>query len=117
MPIKDPERRRQVSRESAARCRRERPELQKKARLKYEYGLAWDVYLGLLESQGYLCAVCCIPLGPTSGCVEHCHETGNIRGIVCADCNKGLGFFRDDPERMEAAAAYIRRSRCRPGIG
>ena len=56
----------------------------------------------MLEAQGGHCAIC--PARPdrlASMHVDHCHETGRIRGIVCLNCNQGLGKFRDDPGLLE----------------
>ena len=40
----------------------------------------------------------------------HCHETGEVRGLLCQPCNTALGMFEDDPKRMEEAISYLRKS-------
>lgn len=39
--------------------------------------------------------------------IDHCHKTGRVRGLLCHDCNVGLGWFRDNPEVLRRAARYI----------
>lgn len=62
----------------------------------------------MIEAQGGLCAVC-RKNPPTQ--VDHDHETGLVRGILCDGCNGGLGHFRDDPNLIRRAIAYVRRHR------
>lgn len=52
------------------------------------------------------CAIC----GTTEKLrVDHCHASGSLRGLLCDSCNKGLGFFKDDPKRLRAALRYLKR--------
>jgi Recombination endonuclease VII len=78
------------------------------------YGLTREAYDALFEAQDGRCAVCrkeetaVNQYGEKSLPVDHDHLTGQVRGLVCDECNKGLGFFHDDPELLEAAATYLR---------
>jgi hypothetical protein len=91
--------------------RRARPEYRKWEHLR-RYGITQEFYEELLAEQGGRCEIC----GTTDPgerrtlfCVDHDHETGKIRGLLCARCNKGLGAFGDDPARVAAAASYLGR--------
>jgi hypothetical protein len=73
------------------------------------FGMSADDFDALLESQGGGCAICGKrPERQASLHVDHCHDSGRVRGIVCVNCNQGLGQFGDDPELLERAAAYLR---------
>ena len=69
------------------------------------YGLSEDDWQRLFNEQGGLCAVC---REAPATCVDHDHETGRVRGLLCRTCNLGIGHLKDDPERLESAARYLR---------
>jgi hypothetical protein len=72
--------------------------------LKQRYGIGADEFDELVKQQGGVCAICGRP-DPEH--VDHSHETGDVRGILCFNCNGGLGQFRDSIEALLAAAAYL----------
>jgi len=80
------------------------------ARLTRNYGLSRDEHRRLLKAQNGVCAVCKLPSRRTL-CVDHCHATLQVRGLLCDKCNTALGLFGDDSKRMRAAAAYVDRAR------
>ncbi len=47
-------------------------------------------------------------LKPQRCCVDHCHKTGKIRGLLCASCNGGLGLFKDNPQALANAILYLK---------
>lgn len=85
-----------------------RRELVVEYNLKHKFGMTLDAYNELLELQGGTCAIC--HQGCPSGkrlAVDHDHETGKIRGLLCLKCNVGLGSFRDSYTLLEAAQWYL----------
>ena len=58
-------------------------------------------------AQEEACAICGYPQFSEDLSIDHCHETGEVRGLLCKHCNLGLGHFRDDPERLKAAIDYL----------
>ncbi|WP_199546591.1 endonuclease VII domain-containing protein [Streptomyces sp. N35] len=85
------------------------------SRLLKKYGITGDEYEALLEAQDGRCAICgTTEPGLTTGGhltifrVDHCHATGAVRGLLCNNCNIGIGQLGDDPERVEAALHYLR---------
>jgi hypothetical protein len=87
-------------------------------KLRKLYGLTRAQYDALSVAQNGVCAVCGNPetglanngTGARKGlAVDHCHTTGTVRGLLCCECNKGIGSLKDDPVRLRAAADYIER--------
>lgn len=77
--------------------------------LKNTYGITQEVYEKLLTSQNCKCAICKSIVDDSSkGHIDHCHKTGEIRGILCAQCNKGLGHFKDDANLLYTAIDYLK---------
>lgn len=75
--------------------------------LKGTHGLTLDDYDGMLEKQNYGCAICGESNGNRVMFVDHDHETGKIRGLLCARCNSAIGLFDDDIKKMAKAIEYI----------
>jgi hypothetical protein len=81
-----------------------------------KYGLTPADFEAMLCAQDGVCAICAQPETATRGdqlrslCVDHNHDTGQIRGLLCSACNTGIGLLGDDVARLEAAASYLRRS-------
>ncbi len=79
--------------------------------LKQNYGISLEEYEAMVAAQDGKCAVCGrIPAGKhNQGClhVDHNHRTGKVRGLLCSQCNRGLGFFGDSSETLLRAATYL----------
>lgn len=72
----------------------------------WTYGLLEDDIEEMRRQQDYSCAICGTPLEQDEN-VDHCHETGTVRGLLCGSCNRGLGMFKDDIQRLKGAIAYL----------
>lgn len=82
----------------------------RRSHLKRKYGLTIEQYDEMLAVQGGGCAICTRqPRDDISLHVDHCHETGEIRGILCFRGNNALGDFGHDRALLHAAAAYLDR--------
>lgn len=80
------------------------PEKYKASKLRQRYGLSLDLYDKLFKQQGGLCALC-RERPPTD--VDHDHDSGAVRALLCHACNIGLGFFGDSIEQLQAAITYL----------
>lgn len=82
------------------------------------FGLTRDDFLDMLEEQGGVCAICGNPETSRGNhgyiknlSVDHDHETGVVRGLLCNNCNRAIGLLRDDTSILAAAIAYLDGSR------
>lgn len=76
--------------------------------LKSRYGITADQFDAIFLSQNNTCALCTSDKSDGKNfVVDHCHKTGNIRGILCSYCNRALGMFKDDPETLKQAIRYL----------
>lgn len=83
------------------------PEFFRDRNLKLRYGLDRTDYDHMVAEQAGRCKLCqSTQTKPLY--VDHDHETGRVRGLLCFHCNVALGHFRDDPELLEAALSYLR---------
>ena len=77
--------------------------------LKRSYGVTLEEKNKLLEEQGYCCAnqSCRAPIEGKSAHLDHCHETGKVRGVLCQRCNMGLGMFGDNISKLAGMIEYL----------
>src|SRR5690606_16165725 len=73
-----------------------------------EYGLTPDDYDKMFRDQDGACATCGL-VSDRSLDVDHCHETGRVRGLLCNNCNRALGHAKDDPKVLRRMAEYLER--------
>ena len=85
---------------------------QKRRYLMSSYGLTKDEFDAMLKKQNNCCAICgSSDWGKPSPSIDHCHTTGKVRGLLCNNCNRGLGLLKDSTEVIKNAIKYLRRTR------
>ena len=81
--------------------------------LKRMYGITSEIYDELLTRQNGKCKICQRHVSEVSNkhkknlCVDHCHDTGKIRGLLCDKCNRAIGLLNDDVEMLKKAIIYL----------
>lgn len=75
--------------------------------MRSKYGISADEYDIMFSNQGNCCAICGLTMNDRQMVVDHDHDTGYIRGIVCSDCNFALGHFYDNTQTMINAISYL----------
>lgn len=80
------------------------------------YGITESDYKKMLEKQKGCCAICGnkesaasynSKNGPQRLSIDHCHETGKVRGLLCFNCNRALGYFKDSTQIIQKALSYL----------
>jgi hypothetical protein len=66
----------------------------------------WSIY----ENQDGVCPICENDIDPEDSAIDHNHETGNVRGLLCKTCNRGLGMLKDSERVLHNAIDYIRQN-------
>jgi len=84
-----------------------------KAFIQRTYGITAEDYYSMLVDQNGKCAVCESEEVNSSRVssgklfIDHCHDTGKVRGLLCSKCNHAIGLLNDDPELLHKAIAYL----------
>ena len=82
--------------------------------IKNTYNLSKEDFYNILEKQDYKCALCSKTFPgfkQNQLHIDHCHETNKVRGLLCMQCNVGLGMLGDNIEGLERALDYLRRTK------
>ena len=97
---------------------RQKPERRRSYDLKRFFGISLEEYNTMLEQQDGVCAICGQPetvlnrrtKQPQLLSVDHDHDTGKVRGLLCTRCNTAIGLLQDDPDVLVSALSYLKGS-------
>lgn len=98
---------------------RQNPRQAKSIQLKKMYGITIDQYEAMFLAQNNVCAICFKSEqskdkdgGARGMPVDHCHTTGEVRGLLCTSCNRALGMFKDNVDNLRSAIKYLEQTTC-----
>ncbi|MFI1202125.1 endonuclease VII domain-containing protein [Streptomyces sp. NPDC020883] len=97
----------------ASYCRSCRAERNRESYFRRKYGLTPAELEALIAKQQGLCCIC---LAAPAEHVDHCHQTGRVRGVLCFGCNAALGQFKDRPDVIRRAIAYLEGNSWKPTL-
>lgn len=78
-----------------------------RAQRRWKYGLSEQDLRAMEEQAAGRCLICDVEFGEEGYSIDHCHDTGLVRGLLCRRCNFGLGWLNDDPSRVLTAYFYL----------
>jgi hypothetical protein len=93
--------------ENSKRWRSENKEYNRDYNLKRLYGVGIDQYYEMYSSRDGRCDICGEHREYGALCVDHCHSTSRVRGLLCNICNLVLGQFKDNPILFKSAIEYL----------
>lgn len=108
--------------ESVLQWRERNPGYKAMADLRRRYGITPTMRDTMLACRDNKCDICGRTVmrgggkGATSAVIDHCHSAKKVRGVLCSNCNRGLGFLQDRVEVLERAIAYLRHHQTVVGV-
>lgn len=97
----------------ATRCKACKSVQGRAGHLKRQYGMTVAQRDDMISSQSGVCTIC---LAAPAVHVDHCHETGRVRGVLCFNCNSAVGKLGDDPDTLRRATAYLEGNAWKPTL-
>ena len=116
-PIPNREKAKQFARQNPERVKRymerwlknhpdERKVFSRNSRIR-KYGIQPEIYYKLLYEQESRCAICRQEEKKRNLSIDHSHKTGKVRGLLCSNCNRGIGFLKDNVQSLKNAIQYL----------
>ncbi|MFC8078689.1 endonuclease VII domain-containing protein [Streptomyces sp. NPDC057307] len=97
----------------ASYCKLCRAQRNQESYFKRKYGITMAERDEMISSQMGICVIC---LSAPAAHVDHCHETGRVRGVLCFNCNSAIGKLGDDPDTLRRAIAYLEGNAWKPTL-
>jgi len=98
---------RKMARAGSKRFREYNPIAYRRSRLKYLYNITLEEYDSMLEQQNGVCFICGLTNITQRLCVDHNHETGKVRKLLCDRCNRIIGAVYESTELLEKLKQYV----------
>lgn len=107
--LENHEKTKELQRKSYYKAKAKEPFLNRRRRLKSKYGLSQEDINNMLSKQNGKCLGCLVDLSISIMAIDHNHNTGLVRGLLCTLCNLSLGQVKDNPDTLHRLAGYLER--------